>query len=857
MIHNSLCPIIRISGLAGILLGAMLLSGSCHSGNWLEEEHGTYNTVIQKRGPELGYSPASGVTILSIRGKAFKDLNRNGELDPFEDWRLTPEKRAEDLSKRLSIEEIAGLMLCSNHQAIPSEGRGIMAVDVELSDAQKDLMRKPSFVRALRNFFQAAWNEEPYPATIDMSELTPEERIYLSDEKTITAFVAYMMERTNSVQSYNGTTFALSGAKPSDLTDQQKKFLAEDKLRGILITSVESPRVAAEWNNTVQAFVEGSGHGVPVTIHSDPRHSAPSDLEFYAGSGGTISRWPSSLGLAATFDPALMERHAQIAAAEYRALGITTALGPQVDIATEPRWWRFDGTFGEDPDLSADMARAYCDGLQTSPEGKRISGAWGWESVNAMPKHWFGYGAQEGGRDSHFANGKYAVYPGNNLQMHLKPFTEGAFRLEKGTGTASAVMPTYSILWNQDPSGENAGGAFSEWMIGKKLREEAGFDGVVCTDWGVTLDNTAVDYTGGGEPWGVEALTVAERHYRIFRAGCDQIGGSNTAAPILEAYSMWEKDFGEESARERFRQSARRILLNMFRVGLFENPYLDPDHTAEFVGNPDFMQEGYNAQLRSLVLLKNSGNSTLPLTGRKKVYLPKRHFPAIPGLWGGMSEEHWDYPFSPEQIKKYYDIVSTPEEADFALVGICGPALSIGWDAADVKRGGNGYLPISLQYLPYTAILAREESIAGGHHTETFTNRSYKGKTVTTRNEDDLRLVTETRKAMGGKPVVVVWQLDKPAVPAEFEPEADAILVSFGVQNQAVLDIVSGRAEPSGLLPMQLPADMATVETQQEDVPHDMVPYTDRAGNAYDFAFGMNWNGVIRDDRTARYSTSR
>lgn len=828
---------------------------SC-SGGYTEQDYGQFTLVCQKNGPQLGYNPASGIYLLNLHGKVFKDLNRNGELDSYEDWRLSPEERAQDLAGKLSLEEIGGLLLCSNHQSVPSEGRGIMTSEVQLSEEQKDLMRKPSFVRVLRNFFQAAWNGEPFPdpSTVDMSALSAQEKQYLSDPGTITAFVAYMMERTNSVQSYNGTSFSESGAKAWDMTDQQKKFLGQHRIRGILITSVESPEVSAKWNNTIQAYVEGMGHGVPVSIHSDPRHQAPSDMEYNAGSGGTISQWPSSLGLAAAFDPDLVERYGHIASIEYRALGITTALSPQVDIATEPRWWRFDGTFGEDPVLSADIARAYCDGFQTSPEGKRVSGAWGYESVNAMLKHWYGYGAQEGGRDSHFANGKYAVFPGNNLAMHLKPFVEGGMHLEKGTGSASAVMPTYSILWNQDPSGENVGGAFSEWCIGTKLRKEAGFEGVVCTDWGITLDNTGVDYTGGGEPWGVEQLTVAERHYKIFRAGVDQIGGSNNAGPVLEAYEMWKRNFGEASAQERFRESARRILLNMFRVGLFENPYLDAARTVEIVGNPAFMEEGYKAQLRSLVLLKNTDNSVLPQTGKKKVYFPKRHFPSIPGLWGGMSEDHWDYPFHPELVARYYDIVDTPQEADFALVGICGPALSVGWDAEDIKKGGNGYLPISLQYKPYKATLAREKSIAGGHHTESFTNRSYKGKTATTRNYDDLVLVQKTKAEMGNKPVVVVLNLEKPAVLAELEPYADAILVSFASQHQAILDVVSGREEPSGLLPMQLPAGMETVETQQEDVPFDMDCYRDASGNVYDFAFGLNWKGVIRDARVQKYS---
>ncbi len=827
-----------------IVPGSLLLLSAC----------GHPRILTQQDGPTLGYSPASGVTLLKEQGKTFKDLNRNGVLDPYEDWRLSPQERARDLAGQLSIQEISGLLIVSNHQAIPSEGRGVMTPEVTLTPEQKELMHKPSFVRALRNFFQAAWNGEPYPQTIDMSELTPLEKQYLSDEQTITAFVAYMMERTGSVQSYNGTTFKESGARPWDMTDQQKHFLGDGHIRGILITTVESPEVAARWNNTVQAYVEGQGHGIPVSICSDPRHAAPSDVEFYRGSGGVISRWPSSLGLAASFDPGLVERHGQVASIEYRALGITTALSPQVDIGTEPRWWRFDGTFGEDATLAADMARAYCDGFQTSPEEKRLSGAWGWESVNTMPKHWYGYGAQEGGRDSHFANGKYAVYPGNNLQEHEKPFVEGAFKLQRGTGSASALMPTYSILWKQDPSGKNVGGAFSEWMISQKLRKEAGFEGVICTDWGITLDNTAVDYTGGGEPWGVEALSIPERHYKIFRAGCDQIGGTNDSKPVLEAYQLWVRDFGEEAARERFRESAYRILLNMFRVGLFENPYLDPDRTARTVGQPRFMQEGYEAQLRALVLLKNSGNSALPQAERKKVWFPRKHYPSVPGIWGGMSEDHTDYPIDPALVGRYYDLASTPEEADFALLVIQGPATSVGWDAADVKNGGNGYLPISLQYEPYTARNARAESIAGGHHTESFTNRSYKGKTVTTRNRDDLQLVQDTKKAMGDKPVVVVLCLDKPAVVKEIEPWADALLLSFGVQNQAILDIVSGRAEPSGLLPMQLPADMETVETQQEDVPRDMRCHQDTDGHRYDFAFGMNWSGVIQDERVRKYT---
>ena len=750
---------------------------SCDGQRWSERQVDSFMLVEQRGGPTLGYSPTSGVKLLTIGGYAFKDLNRNDTLDAYEDWRLTPEERSADLASQLSIEEIAGLMLYSSHQSVP----------------MKDGM----------------------------------------------GFGASM---------YGGKPFEEGVTKPSDLSDDQKKFLKDDHLRAVLMTGVESPEVAAVWNNNMQAFVEALDHGIPANTSSDPRHEAKATAEFNAGAGGQISLWPTSLGLAATFDPQMVYRFGEIASEEYRALGIATALSPQVDIATEPRWFRFNGTFGEDPQLSTDMARAYCDAFQTTPENK----GWGLKSVNAMVKHWYGYGAQEGGRDSHFASGKFAVYPGNNREEHKRSFVEGAFQLEGGTKMASAVMPIYSILWNQDPSGENVGGSFSKWMIEQQLRKEAKFEGVICTDWGITKDMKVLDSPIGGKPWGVEHLSQAERHYKILQAGVDQFGGNNEIGPVLEAYQMWSKEHGEKDARERFEQSARRLLLNIFRVGLFENPYLDPAETKKIVGNPDFMKAGYDAQLKSVVMLKNHAK-TLPMNNKKKVYVPKRHFPAIPGMWGGISEEKTEEPVDMALVRKYFEVVENPDQADFALCLIQEPSTGFGYSLEDVKKGGNGYMPLSLQYDDYTATDARDVSIAGGDPLEKTTNRSFNGKTIKTYNRDDMIMVADTKKAMGDKPVVVVVETGRPIVLSEIEPHADAILISFNVQHQALLDIISGKVEPSALLPMQMPADMKAVEEQKEDVPRDMRCYQDADGHVYVFAFGMNWSGVINDERVKKY----
>ena len=315
------------------MLAAALTVISC-TNHWQEIPMEGYILVKQSRGAELGYSPESGVSLLERDGFVFKDLNRNGEVDVYEDWRRSLSERAEDLAASLSIDEIAGLMLYSEHQAVPTDSAGY-------------------------------WSS-----------------------------------------TYNGVSLSRSGLPHSAVSDKQKQFLSEDNLRAVLMVRAESPRIAAEWNNNLQAFCEGIGHGVPVNISSDPRHEAEAFAEFNAGSGGKISQWPCQLGLAATFDPELVREFGRIASSEYRALGIATALSPQADLGTEPRWFRFYGTFGEDPALSRDMVKAYVDGFQTSEGKDRIEGAWGYESVNCMTKHWPGGGSGEAGRDAHYCFGK-------------------------------------------------------------------------------------------------------------------------------------------------------------------------------------------------------------------------------------------------------------------------------------------------------------------------------------------------------------------------------------------------------------------------------------------------------------------
>ncbi len=747
---------------------------------WTEVAIDGINIVSNIDGETLGYTPGSGVSIITVDRFAFKDLNRNENLDKYEDWRLPVDERASDLASKMTIHQIAGLMLYSSHQRLPGGG------------------------------FRGGG-------------------------------------------TYDGKPLVESDAEPSDLTDQQIDFLTNDNLRHVLITSVESPAVAAIWNNNAQALVEGLGLGIPTNNSSDPRHQADSEEGYTLGAGGDISRWPGSIGLAASFDPELVKEFGKIASIEYRALGLTTALSPQIDLATDPRWYRYSGTFGPDPELSTNLAKAYIDGFQTSSQDKEIADGWGYESVNTMAKHWPGGGMGEGGRDAHYGFGKFGVFPGNNLETHLKPFISGAFSLEDGTKMASALMPYYTISFNQNPMGENVGNTFSRHFITDMLRNTYGFEGVVCTDWGVTREDEGLA-AFGRTPWGVEHLSEAEKHYKVLMAGCDQFGGNNDVKPVIEAYQIGADEYGKDFMRARFEKSAVRLLRNIFRVGLFENPYLLVSETRSIVGNPGFMAAGYEAQLKSMVLLKNS-NNILPLDKEQKVYIPQRYAPESSSFFGRSIPAKWEDPFNPEAVKNYFEITNDPSEAYCALVVINSPenGRTAGYDKKDVDAGGNGFVPISLKYGSYTATDARDPSLAGDSRKQDVLNRTYKNKTVRAKNSTDLDLVLETKRRMNGKPVIVILKMSNPTIVAEFEKEIDALLINFRIQDQAVLDVISGRVEPSGLLPLQMPSDMTTVENQLEDLQFDMESYVDSDGNAYDFGFGLNWSGVIHDERTTKF----
>jgi beta-glucosidase len=367
-----------------------------------------------------------------------------------------------------------------------------------------------------------------------------------------------------------------------------------------LAGAVDNVRDLVAWHNWVQELALATGPGVPVTVSTDPRHSFSNNPGTEA-LAGAFSQWPQSLGFAAIGDVDLVQRYADVARQEYLAAGIRVALHPQIDLATEPRWARIGMTFGEDADLTSRLVTAYIRGFQGTELGPT--------SVATMTKHFPGGGPQKDGEDPHFAYGREQVYPGGQTECHLKPF-----RAAIAAGT-SQMMPYYGMPIDTD--WEEVGFAFSHGVITELLRNELGFDGIVCTDWGLIGDSVIMGQPMPARAWGVEHLSELDRVVKIIEAGCDQFGGESRPELVIEAVRA-----GRVS-EERLDRSVRRLLREKFVLGLFDQPFLDIKHAVATIGRADFVAEGEAAQRAAIVRLTDAGSgpAAIPLAAERAVYV--------------------------------------------------------------------------------------------------------------------------------------------------------------------------------------------------------------------------------------------
>ncbi|MCY4465503.1 MAG: glycoside hydrolase family 3 C-terminal domain-containing protein [Chloroflexi bacterium] len=403
--------------------------------------------------------------------------------------------------------------------------------------------------------------------------------------------------------------------------------LLEKRLTHFNLVGSAPAQQTAAFLNQLQGLAAETRLGIPITMSSDPRHTPKEGMGAMMSTPG-FSQWPETTGLAAIGDPELVQEFADIARQEYLAVGLRAALHPMVDLATEPRWGRINGTFGEDSALTARMTAAYIRGFQGDELGP--------QSVACTTKHFPGGGAQKDGSDPHFSYGAEQAYPGGNFDYHLPPFVAA---IEAGT---AIMMPYYAKPMGTEY--EEVGFAFNKGIITGLLRERMGFDGVVCTDWGVLTDDEIMGTSFPARAWGVEELTVPERIVKALEAGVDQFGGEACPEILVELLRA-----GEVS-EERIDVSVRRLLRDKFRLGLFESRTVDAAAAANIVGSPAFRAAGDLAQRRSMVLLKNDGQ--LPLRGRPRLYIEN---------------------IDADAAAQYGDVVESPEAADFAILRLQTP----------------------------------------------------------------------------------------------------------------------------------------------------------------------------------------
>lgn len=364
-----------------------------------------------------------------------------------------------------------------------------------------------------------------------------------------------------------------------------------------LITRLNvAPGDFAIQNNRIQAIAAQARLGIPVTISTDPRHH----FQHVTGASSRalgFSQWPETTGLAATRDASITREFAGIARIEYRAIGIHMALSPQADIATEPRWSRISGTFGEYPQLARTMTEAYVEGMQNSTTGLNT------ESVAAVVKHWVGYGAAPDGFDGHNDYGQFSAVTDESLDYHIEPFL-GAFRAH-----VAGVMPSYTITHRLTTNGapvEAVAAGFSHYLLENLLRDQMDFNGFILSDWAIYRDATPGTRNPKkmqtpddiAMPWGVTALTRIERIAKSINAGVDQLGGEEDVDALTSAVAS-----GLVSI-ERIDKAVERLLRIKFELGLFDAPFVDAAQATAIVNCSEHQQLALNAQRKALVCLK-------------------------------------------------------------------------------------------------------------------------------------------------------------------------------------------------------------------------------------------------------------
>ena len=561
-------------------------------------------------------------------------------------------------------------------------------------------------------------------------------------------------------------------------------------------------RKMAEVANAIQRFfLEESRLGIPVIIHEECLHG-------HAAVDGTS--FPQPIGLGATFDPDLIESLYAMTASEARARGAHQALTPVVDVARDPRWGRVEETFGEDPFLVSRMGIAAVRGFQGDATFRDKT------RVIATLKHFAAHGQPESGMNCAPANVSERVL----RETFLYPF-EQAIR----HGGAISVMPSYNEI-DGLPSHAN------RWLLRDVLRKEWGFRGYTVSDYYAIWELSYRPETHGHflAKDKKEACALAVQ------------AGVNIELPEPDCYlhlvELVRKGVLKESQLD---ELVAPMLLWKFRMGLFDDPYVDPEHAAAVVGCDAHRRLALDAARETITLLKNEGG-LLPLDAGAiqtiAVIGPNADKPMLGGYSG-----------KPAHCSTVLDGVRARAAKNVKVVYSEGCKITQpgSWNQDEVLPSDPAEDRALIAAAVRTARKADVIVLAIGGNEQT-SREAWSLKHMGDRTSLDLvgRQDDLVRELLAlGKPLVVLLFNGRPLSIREVAESAPAILECWYLGQEtgtAVAEVLFGDTNPSGKLPISIPRSVGHVPAFYNHKPSARRGYLfDDVSPLYPFGFGLSY----------------
>lgn len=747
--------------------------------------------------PELG---AKAKPIIAVKGLRFKDLNANGRLDAYEDWRLPAKKRAVDLVRRMTLAEKAGMMLIATNN--PDCGGGISERGRDLIDNQK----MTRFILRSKVIGTAP------DCSIKLTGFALRGG-YAQTPQQMAGFTNAVQERLEAGRL----------GIPGLFKDNARNHVETNPMFGIAAGAGAFTEFPKEAGLAAAAL----GAGAPVTADG----AVPTNLKG---------------------DMRIIRDFTGVMAEEWKAIGLRGMYGYMADLTTEPRWARTHETFTEDADLMTDIVRELVFGLQgpVRKDGTSLSPQ---SAVALTLKHFPGGGPQEMGWDPHYTFGKNQIYTDPSgkygFGYHLKPFKAAI------EGGVSSIMPYYGVpigVTYQGVKYEEFGMAFSKQIVTDLLRKKLVFKGYVNSDSGV------IESRG----WGLESYRTnpatgkpfgpADRTAIAIKSGTDVLSEFSVNKTITDLVSQ-----GLLDERKHIDPAVTRLLVEQFQLGLFENPYVDADAAAAKIGKAENRALGLDIQRKSIVLLQNR-NGLLPLKTGSKVYALGFRADDITGrgimVTDGNIKQRPPVPSDTDAVLIKIMInnagARTYRSNDAGTGGkAVAPEFSLTdpqtgerqstWGAQDpcvfepekpsLAESADGCLDSGLIFggaYPWESNLLALSEIADAQSWSMSPSLS------------DIQAAM--REAGDPRKVVISIYFRHPFVLDDRSgvKEAGGLIANFGVSDQALLDIIFGVAAPGGRLPFALPRSKESVTNQHSDAPGYLET---RDGALFPYGFGLGY----------------